>query len=75
MVERMELVFKFKGGGVYKKNDEKSVLAPCKPGGVVTEVDYDSKEAVCRCSVNPEGCFVDGRNKVLQDKYVIVFDS
>ena len=50
------------------------VTAPCQPDGEVVTID-ESKDGLCKCSLNPEGCLVDGRNIVVQDKYVVVFDN
>lgn len=39
--------------------------APCNPQGEVVTVDNDSKEAICRCPLNPKGCWVDDKNRVI----------
>ena len=57
------------------KVEVKHQTAPCKPGGEVNSIDDDTKEAVCKCPLNLEGCPVDGRNFIIQDRFVVVFES
>jgi len=54
------------------KTEPKPVMAPCKADGKVTSISDESKLAVCRCALNTEGCYVDEKNMVIQDKYRLI---
>jgi hypothetical protein len=53
------------------KIEREPITAPCQPDGEVVTIDYDTKDAMCKCNLVPNGFPVDGRNKVLHSSYSI----
>lgn len=49
--------------GEGSKSREVKDMAPCRPEGIVVEVDQDTKEGVCFCFLNPNGCLVNSKNQ------------
>lgn len=39
-------------------------MAPCQSDGEVNTSDLDTKDAVCTCRANPNGCRVNSRNVI-----------
>lgn len=50
------------------------IAAPYQPDGDVVTIN-ENKEAICTCSLSPDGCPVDARNKVIQDRHVVIYES